>query len=227
MIELTAVRHGQSTANVAYPRADADGSELGLDGSDFEVELTPLGRSQSAAIGRWLAGRAQLPDVVVSSPYLRALETARLALAELPTVDRARIRMDERLRDRELGILEMMTRPAIRRQYPDEVARRERMHDFLYRPPGGESMADVTLRLRTFLSDAMRRYHGRRVLVVGHDATVLTLRLIIEELTAEQAHLAGPVLNGSITRWTGRDGWLELAEYNSVDHLGVGRWPDC
>jgi 2,3-bisphosphoglycerate-dependent phosphoglycerate mutase len=221
VIELVALRHGQSAANVAFPRADAAGSEdSGLTGPDADVALTDLGRQQAVAVGRWLAGRDPLPDIVICSPYLRAQETARLTLAELSTQDRPAVRVDERLRDRELGVLEMLTSAAIRRRHPDEAQRRAWMSDFLYRPAGGESMADVALRVRSFVTDALRRHHGQRVFVVGHDATVLMLRLAIEDLTDTAAHAAGPVRNASLTRWIGRDdGWLELAEYNSVAHL--------
>ncbi len=157
--------------------------------------------------------------MVVTSPYRRARETARIALAQVSTPDGLVVRTDERLRDRELGVLEMVTIAAAGKRFPDEVRRREWMSDFLYRPPGGESMADVALRLRTFLADALLRYRDRRVLVVGHDATVLMLRLIIEDLSDVEARAAGPVHNASITRWVGAGDWLELAEYNRTDHV--------
>jgi len=218
VLELIAVRHGQSTANVAFPRADAAGREdSGLTGPDAAVELTDLGRAQSAALGRWLTNRKL--DVVVTSPYVRARETARIALAEFSTEDRPAVRVDERLRDRELGVLEMMTRATIRRNYPEEQRRRDWIGDFRYRPPGGESMADVALRVRSFLSDARPRYDGERVLVVGHDATIAMLRLAIEDLSDVEAYGIGPIRNASVTRWVADGDRLRLAEFNRTDHL--------
>ena len=56
------VRHAQSEANAGVP------------GAPIDCELTPLGRRQADAAGEWLV-RANL-DVILCSPYVRALETA-------------------------------------------------------------------------------------------------------------------------------------------------------
>src|SRR5690349_16142825 len=80
--ELILVRHGQSLANVAFPAADAEGLlEAEISGRDAEVPLTPLGRQQAEAVGAWLAALPpdHLPQVVITSPYLRARETWRIA----------------------------------------------------------------------------------------------------------------------------------------------------
>src|SRR5262249_53883863 len=143
--------------------------------------------------------------------------------AQRSTEDKPPLRVDERLRDREWGALEMMTRAAIKRRYPEELERRRWMGDFRYRPPGGESMADVALRTRGFLADARARYPSGRLLVVGHDATIAVLRYVVEELSEEQMYALGSIHNASVTRWVGRDGRLELAEFNAVDHLGPGQ----
>ena len=80
--ELILVRHGQSASNVAFPEADAQGlMESGLTGRDTDVELTELGVEQATAVGRWLAALPEdlRPQVVITSPYLRARETWRIA----------------------------------------------------------------------------------------------------------------------------------------------------
>lgn len=214
-MELIAVRHGQSTANVAFPRADAAGSEeSGLTGPDSTVELTPLGQEQSTVLGKWLSNRPL--DAVVSSPYLRARETARIALAEFPAQQRPPVRYDERLRDREMGVLEMLTRAAINRRFPEEHRRRGWAGDFYYRPPGGESMPDVLLRVRSFLADAQPRYPGQRVLVVAHDATIAMLRFAVEALSEVDSYPLGPIGNASVTRWVRTGDRLELAEFNTI-----------
>ena len=84
--ELILVRHGQSLANVAFPAADAEGLlEAVVSGRDAEVPLTDLGEEQATALGRWLAAQPEehRPQVVITSPYLRARETWRIA-AERP-----------------------------------------------------------------------------------------------------------------------------------------------
>jgi broad specificity phosphatase PhoE len=223
--ELVAVRHGESTANAAFAAAAASGrAETGVTGRDADVPLSALGRAQATQLGRWLAS---LPadrgaQVVICSPYRRAVQTLRAVLAELPS--QPPLRFDERLRDRETGVLELLSRVAVHQRYPEEAKRRERVGELYYRPPGGESFLDVALRLRSLLRDLDRAESGRRVLLVAHDAVVLMLRYVIEELTEDDLGAimaAGPVANGSVTRWV-RSGRLRLVEYNRTVEDGAG-----
>jgi probable phosphoglycerate mutase len=222
--ELILVRHGLSASNVAFPAADARGLlESGLTGRDADVELTDTGRRQAAAVGKWLAELPadRRPEVVITSPYRRARETWRLA-AEASGLDLPAPVTDDRLVDRLLGDLEMMTRAAIAQRFPDEEARRAEAGDHHYRPPGGESFADIEVRLAAFLADLNSVYAGRRVIVVAHDAVVLMMRAVIEELDWDgvvRVSTGESVRNGSITRVDGRSGRLVLDRYNAVDHL--------
>jgi broad specificity phosphatase PhoE len=220
--ELLLIRHGQSTSNVAFPRADADGLlESGLTGRDADVELTDLGERQAEAIGRWLGARGQLPEVVITSPYLRAKETWRIAAAasgrDLPAPT-----TDDRLVDRLLGDLEMLTRAAIAKRFPDEPGRLTAAGEYHYRPPGGETFSDIAERLTSFLRDLNHDHAGERAVVVAHDAVVLMMRAVIEELdwdAVAAVAASGAVRNASITRFDGTSGRLVLDGYNTVDHL--------
>jgi probable phosphoglycerate mutase len=225
--ELMLVRHGQSLANVAFPAADAEGLlEAEVSGRDAEVPLTVLGEEQAAALGAWLAALPadDLPQVVITSPYLRARETWRIA-AGSSGLALPESRTDDRLVDRLLGDLEMLTRAAITQRFPAEAARRSEAGEYLYAPPGGESFADVEARLASFLADLNREHAGDRVVVVAHDAVVLMMRAVVEKLdwdgviAVERA--SGSVRNASISQFAARDGWLELVHYNTVDHLGA------
>ena len=222
--ELIMIRHGQSASNVAFPRADAAGlTDSGLTGRDTDVELTAVGVAQAEAVGHWLAGlpAAELPQVVITSPYLRARETWRIA-AEASGRDLPAPSTDERLVDRLLGDLEMLTRAAIAERFPDEPARHREAGDYHYRPPGGEHFGDIADRLASFLSDLNRDHAGERVAVVAHDSVVLMMRYVIEGLDWEgiaAVARTGHVRNASITSFDGSSGRLRLDRYNTVDHL--------
>lgn len=223
--ELILVRHGQSLSNVAFPTADARGLlEAEIGGRDADVPLTDFGKAQAAAVGAWLAAlpAEQVPQVVITSPYLRARETWRIAAAA-SGLDLPAPATDERLVDRLLGDLEMLTRAAIRQRFPDEAARRAEAGEYRYTPPGGESFADVEGRLASFLGDLNRDHAGERVIVVAHDAVVLMMRAVVEGLGWEQViameRAEGTVRNASISRFVDRGGRLELASYNGVEHL--------
>lgn len=222
--ELIVMRHGLSTANVAFPRADAIGSvDSGITGPDTDVQLTDTGVRQAEAIGHWLATLPvdRLPQVVITSPYLRARETWRIA-AETSGRDLPEPTTDDRLVDRLLGKLEMLTRAAIAERYPDEAGRRRAAGEYEYRPPDGETFGDIRVRLRSFLDDLNAEHAGARVAVVAHDAVVLMMRAVIEDLSWSQVDAvarSGHVRNASITRFDGSTGRLVLDTYNVVDHL--------
>jgi probable phosphoglycerate mutase len=221
--ELILVRHGQSLANVAIPAADAEGLlEAAVSGRDAEVPLTATGEEQAAALGRWLAAlpEGRRPQVAITSPYRRARETWRIAARGLdippPTTD-------DRLVDRLMGELELLTRAAVAARFPDEAARRARAGEFEYAPPGGESFADIAVRLKSFLDDLHADHPGERVIVVAHDAVVLMMRAVIEQLNWNEViaveEASGNVRNASITRFDGSSGQLRLDQYNVIDHL--------
>ena len=187
---LWLVRHGQSQGNVARDAAHEAGLlEIGIDVRDVDVPLSELGHRQAEATGRWFADLPadDRPEVILSSPYIRARQTAEAicaagALAGGP----ARTIIDERLREREFGIFDRLTTIGIRERYPDEAAHRSSLGKFYHRPPGGESWADVILRLRSMMNTINLHYCDRRVLVVCHQVVVLCMRYILEELDEAQ-----------------------------------------
>ncbi|MEN3609510.1 histidine phosphatase family protein [Plantactinospora sp. ZYX-F-223] len=228
-LDLTVVRHGQSTANVAFAAAEVAGrAETGLVGRDRDIPLSPLGERQAAAVGRRLVGlpAGRRPEVVICSPYRRARQTWRFAVA---AADAAGVRLpeplvDDRLRDREMGELELLTRAAIGVRFPAEAARWRETDELRYRPPGGESLLDVGARLAPLLADLRTSHAGRRLLLVAHDSVVLMLRHLIERLSLAELRAvvaAGPVANASFTAWSDVDGddGPVLVEYDVVDHL--------
>lgn len=223
-IELVAVRHGQSTANAAFAEAEISGAlSVPITDRDSDLLLTDLGRAQADALGRRLATRP--PDLVYCSPYRRTRDTLAIVLKRLADAGAQEppVRFDERLRDRETGAWEMKTSAALRRAYPEECARRERIGAFYFRPPGGENFPDVALRIRSVLRDALPDAVGRRLLIVAHDAVVLMLRFVLEGLDVEDVDRivdrGGVVGNCTVTRWTPAGRALRLAEFNGSAHL--------
>ena len=213
---ITLVRHGESIGNLADTRAQEDGAEvLDLDDRDADVALSPRGREQAAAIGAWLDGATHsLPDVVISSPYRRAAETAERALARTQLT----IAYDERLRERDLGLFDGLTGHGIRARYPEEAERRKRLGKFYYQPPSGESWCDVVLRMRTLLRD-LESLDGAHVWLVTHQAVIMSGRFVLEELT-EQAVLdidrSTPVPNASLTVYDRVDDGFVLRQFGDA-----------
>ncbi|MEW2547174.1 phosphoglycerate mutase family protein [Streptomyces sp. NPDC047002] len=233
------MRHGESVANAVFARAVAAGDAgLVVEGTDAQVGLTERGVREAGALGRWLAGAgAERPGLAVVSPYARALRTweemagaAERAGAEVPAA-----LVDERLRDRETGVLELLPPPAVAARAPEEAARRERLGDWFYRPPGGESLADVVLRVRDFLTELRAEPPCAHVLLVAHDSVAVAVRQVLAGIGAPPPADA-PVPNASVSVWerdpgdgngdgAGDGGRLRLVEFGGVRHLGAGHGP--
>jgi len=228
--EIVLVRHGESMGNVAAAAAhEADPEVIEVDRRDADVELSEVGRAQARALG---AGLGELladdrPTVVWSSPYVRAQQTAALSLAAAG--QEREVLVDERVRDRELGVLDLLTTKGVRNRYPLEAERRRWLGKFYHRPPGGESWADVVLRVRSFVGDLDALPDGTRALVVCHDALVLSFRYVCERM--DEARVLGvgaetPVLNVSITQLVREpDRSWRLERFNDVRHLEAADIP--
>ncbi|HEV2080723.1 MAG TPA: histidine phosphatase family protein [Allosphingosinicella sp.] len=188
--KLWIVRHGQSAGNVARDIAhEAGHAMIDLAIRDVDVPLSPLGERQAKALGRWFASlpEEERPEVVLSSPYVRARQTARAICEEGGGAGEARPPIvDERLREREFGIFDRLTSKGIKERYPDIAEHRALLGKFYHRAPGGESWADVIQRLRGALDTISLHHADRRVLIVCHQVVVLCIRYILEEMDEAQ-----------------------------------------
>jgi broad specificity phosphatase PhoE len=212
---LWLLRHGQSLGNVAHESRPAGTLVLDIAERDMDVPLSEYGRRQARAFGEWLGQQPaeDRPEVVLASPYVRAVQTAETVL-ESAGMGEMSVRLDERLRERELGILDLLTGEGVAAKYPEEALRRQRLGKFYHRPPGGESWVDVGLRLRSLRDSISIEHDGRRVLVVTHEVVIVMIRYLLEDLTETTAlalSTAQRIANCSLTSYaTGRDGRLAL-----------------
>ncbi|HMG00299.1 MAG TPA: histidine phosphatase family protein [Gemmatimonadaceae bacterium] len=184
---LYIVRHGESAGNIARDAAvEAGHHKINIEIRDVDVPLSELGERQAIALGRWLGTlpRDARPNIVLTSPYLRARHTAGLVVKTAGMRDDSySLIVDERFREKEFGILDRLTAVGIKQQFPDQAEFRRILGKFYHRPPGGESWCDVILRLRSAAEMISREYCGERVLIICHAVVVLCMRYIIEHLT--------------------------------------------
>ncbi|MBO9516429.1 MAG: histidine phosphatase family protein [Porphyrobacter sp.] len=223
--QLIIVRHGQSAGNVARDAAhDAAADRIALNSRDADVPLSELGREQARALGLWFASQPEgkRPNVLLSSPYCRALQTAEVFREAGGTVEHEPICFDERLREKEFGILDGLTTFGVAKVFPEQAEFRHLLGKFYHRPPGGESWCDVILRLRSVLDTISLHYRERRVMIFTHQVVVLCMRYILE--TLDEASILkidqeGDIANCAVTEYlfdpsAGADGKLQLARYN-------------
>jgi broad specificity phosphatase PhoE len=134
MLNLLLTRHGMAAQG-----------EVMLGGA-LDVPLLPEGREEAATLAQRLSGVRV--DRTISSPMLRARETAQTIAAGRP------VEVDDRLRELAYGEWEGLTYAEIDERDPDLRARWEqdpgRTHS-----PGGESGDDVAARALSFLFDLL------------------------------------------------------------------------
>ena len=152
------VRHGETAYN----------AENRLQGQ-LDIPLNPRGREQARSIGQTLAVRiggelAQLEaaDAFVASPLVRARETMEIVRDAIGFAP-GRYRLDPALKEISFGAWEGLTWPEIEARDGTRV-RARRKDKWNFAPPGGESYAMLTQRLRPWLSalsgDAFVVSHG-------------------------------------------------------------------
>lgn len=122
------IRHGESQGNIS--------DETYHTTPDPKVPLSALGRAQAEALGHRLKEKlGNAPVWVYCSCYLRARETAQLALRQLDPKQVKHLREDPRLREQEFcGTFQSPNLP---------YAERNKYSKFFYRWETGESAADV------------------------------------------------------------------------------------
>jgi ribonuclease H / adenosylcobalamin/alpha-ribazole phosphatase len=151
------LRHGQ-TALSAERRFAGRG----------DIPLTDIGLAQAAAAAARLAQRRGI-NLIVTSPLRRAAQTA----AAVADATGAQIDVDADLAETDFGSWEGLTFAEVMARSPDELT--AWMTDADAAPPGGESFADVAVRVGAALDRLLERHQGQTVVVVSHVTPIKTL----------------------------------------------------
>ena len=134
---LVLLRHGRTAWN-----------EVGRAQGHADVELDDRGHAQAADVAPYLA--ALRPAALWTSDLTRARQTC----AYLEDATGLSAKVDERLREYDVGARQGMTSAQFRAAYPDAFAA-WRAGDDLVRVPGSESAADVRTRMLPALREAL------------------------------------------------------------------------
>ena len=155
-------RHGETVFNAAAR----------MQGEVLHTPLTRTGFAQAEAMGEALRGRlGPRPKLDLwASDTGRALQTLAL-IAEHLELDWHKARTDPRLAEVGIGAWS-------ERYYRDVAAEQGRILDpetgmFCVRAPGGESYAEVAVRLRSWLDDTASETGDRLILMHGMSSRVL------------------------------------------------------
>lgn len=147
-----------------------------------DVELSPLGIKQAKELG---ARRSKEHfDAIFCSDLKRSYKTAAIAFGnKFPIIH------DPRLRECNYGDLT---------KHPSAEVDPEKLNRIKQPFPNGESYAQISERMRSFLQDLAKNYANKRVMIIGHRATQSSLEYLIKGIPLEQFIIAP---------WLWQPGW--------------------
>ena len=186
-LDLIFVRHGQSEGNAAKrlsEKGDDTGYSLLKDSHTRSYRLSSQGREQAVIAGKWLTGEffkgGKGFDRYITSEYVRAMETS--ALLGLPDATWYR---NFYLTERDWGELDSCPESEQQEKY-GEALRMRAIEPFFWRPPNGESLSQLCLRLDRVLQTLHRECSDKRVIIVCHGEVLRAFRVLIERMPQEQ-----------------------------------------
>lgn len=224
---LVLIRHGESQRNKAKKGATYFADEAAREQirgvPDHKIPLTDLGHRQARQTGVALARLLEAPDYFYHSGYRRTRETLDGVLSGYPEDVRRGVQIRENMfiRERDSGYAYDMMEEEAEAAFPWLKEYWATHGGFLARPAGGESLADVTTRVHTFLNTIFRDRAGQNVFVATHGGTLRCFRYLLERWDYERAAHWPPGQSPkncgvTIYEYDASVGRLVLREYNTV-----------
>ncbi len=187
---------------------------------------TPIIASEAwkgEAVGRALVSELKVPDVVLHSPYLRALETWDALKRGHQGLAAVKIVWEARLREQEHGLATTCPHWKIFQVlYPEQRELYEKEGPYWYRYPQGESVPDVQARQHSLIDTLTRSYAGKRVWLIGHHLGILAMMAALERWDDKEflrMDREEKPINAGVTLYrcnpgAGQNGRLERIFYN-------------
>jgi probable phosphoglycerate mutase len=172
--KLVFVRHGESEKNILKIKSS----------TKDKWPLTEKGRSHAETIAQNLSTMGTF-DIIISSPILRARQTAEIISERLnlPIV------FDDSIGEYEYGNWNDLTHEEMSRKHQDylEYKKHEKgtQEHFNFKLGGAESRSDVVVRIRNFLEKIKKEYSGKNLIVVSHGGINGAIEMVLNNSDLE------------------------------------------
>ncbi len=189
-MHLVLVRHGE-----------VDSSYSGVFYGGAEVPLSPQGKREAQAAGRFF--QAQTPLAIFSSPLSRARYGAACVLGSCKM--EGAVRLEDGLREIDRGRWAGLSPESLLAQYPDDLASHQ-ADPWHWREHGGESLLDLKLRVLQVRDGILQEF--------GHASGLVVLVAHMFPLRA----ICAEVLGMDVDQWnqlvipTGSLCWIDYAK---------------
>lgn len=195
-MQIYIVRHGQSLGNIQFtpgePRPKTE-------------PLTDLGKKQAKQVADQLCKQKARAQVIYSSPYTRAIQTAEIIQKEI----KVSLFEDERLGEYYPGEWDGLPEDELSQLF-GKISTDNR---YKYRPPNGESWHDEATRFRDVIERAIEENYSCVVFVSHYDP----IKAVINHLTKKNIKEWGEQVAyppGSTTILSNKSGdWLNLGQF--------------
>lgn len=187
---MVLVRHGESELNHArvsgpifFETKEDRFPFVGV--ADHKIELTTQGERQSLSTGVALAKMNLDLDFVYDSGYVRTVKTLDNLLEGFSEEKKKTIKRKQNLliRERESGYTYFMTKSEVEESFPWYEEYWSTLGPVLARPIGGESIADLIVRIRMFLDQTFKETAGKNILISCHGRVLSAMRYLLEDWT--------------------------------------------
>ena len=196
---ITLVRHGETEWNVLRRLQGRQNSEL-----------TPYGLEQAEMTSEALKNLDF--DIIYTSDLKRAIITTEI----INRYHNLEVKIDSALSERNFGVMEGLTREVLQDKFPEVysgyMARKED-----YQIPGGESLIEYTEKVRQSLQNIIRKYKGKRILIITHGGVLDCIMRIIFNYPMS-APRSFSIYNASINRISVKDDEWFLEVWGDISH---------
>ncbi|HEX6871702.1 MAG TPA: histidine phosphatase family protein [Micromonosporaceae bacterium] len=177
-----------------------------------DVDLDGLGQIQAELSAPFLAARK--PILIVASDLRRAVRTAAV-LAELTGLE---VEQDERLRERDYGPWQGLTRDEIRQRYPDDFQRWGTAVPIAN--PAIESLDDLAKRMVAVLRDVADRVGDATAVLVTHGGSARVGTAALLGWPVESWHTLSVLSNCHVCEVRQDERGWQLRAHNVAADLG-------
>lgn len=173
---------------------------------DHASPLTNNGILQSEETAIGLKKEIQVPDVIFTSSYTRAMQTLSSMQSRWKELNKVEVIVENDLREQELGIVSLYGDYEIFWALNKKEGQLYALKDlYSYRFPNGENIFDVRLRLKVWYEKVCRDFGKKRILLISHFNTINSLRANFENWNGKEYLEASnntPFTNCGVTMYT-------------------------
>jgi len=166
------MRHGEAVTNVKNI------TNCSLEKNHYP--LTKKGKKQVEATIKMMQKKKIKPDLIFASPFLRTKETAETAAEQLGVLAE-NLKFDPRLGEVDTGIF------AEGDPNKYHVYFKNQLEKFTKRPPQGETLTQLKMRVFSAISEIESRYQNKTILIVSHEYSLWMLWTALEGKTNEES----------------------------------------